>query len=180
MSDKQSLTITAFARAHGLSRATLLYYDRIGLLKPAGFSAAGYRLYGPRETERMVRINNFREAGIPLKSIQGILDGEDTDTLELALEQRLADLNAEIATLRSQQRLVAELLQRRGRQSRCHNVDVAQWVAMLEEAGVDEAGRLRWHQAFERDAPEAHHAFLISLGLDEAAIASIRQRSREK
>jgi len=180
VSDAQIKTITVFAREHGLSRATLLYYDRIGLLKPSGFSAAGYRLYGPQEEARMARIDTFREAGIPLKAIQGILEGEESDVLEAALEQRLTTLNAEIATLRSQQRLVAELLQREGRQSRCHNVDVAQWVAMLEEAGVDEAGRLRWHQAFERDAPEAHHAFLVSLGLDEEAIASIRQRSQEK
>jgi len=179
MSENKTMTITAFAKAYGLSRATLLYYDRIGVLKPAGLSAAGYRLYGPREAERMTRITTFREAGIPLKAIQDILDGTENDALELALEQRLAALNKEIATLRSQQRLAVELLQRQGRRSRYHSVDVKQWVAMLEEAGVDEAGRLRWHQAFERDAPEAHHAFLVSLGLDETAIASIRERSRE-
>jgi MerR family transcriptional regulator, thiopeptide resistance regulator len=173
------LTITAFARAHGLSRATLLYYDRIGLLKPGGLSSAGYRLYGEYEAERLTRINRFREAGIPLKAITAILDSDESDTLEAALERRLSDLNAEIVLLRSQQRLVAELLQREGRQSRCHNVDVEQWVAMLEEAGVDEAGRVRWHQAFERDAPEAHQAFLVSLGLDEKSIGAIRRRSRE-
>lgn len=178
MTAEQARTITSFAREYNLSRATLLYYDRIGLLKPAGFSPAGYRLYGPAESEWMARINTFREAGIPLKAIRAILDGEDSDAMEAALEERLSALNAEIAGLRSQQRLVAELLQRQGKQSRCHSVDVKQWVAMLEEAGVDEAGKLRWHQAFERDAPEAHHAFLVSLGLDEVAIADIRRRSR--
>jgi len=179
MKSDQPLTITAFAKKYGLSRTTLLYYDRIDLLKPAGLSPAGYRLYGRSETERMARINTFREAGIPLQKIRAILDGEDTDVLEAALEQRLAALNTEIAMLRSQQRVVAELLQRVGKHSRCHSVDVEQWVAMLEEAGVDEAGRLRWHQAFERSAPEAHHAFLVSLGLDETSIKEIRARSRE-
>lgn len=178
MTAEQAKTITAFAREYNLSRATLLYYDRIGLLKPAGFSPAGYRLYGPAESQRMARINTFREAGIPLKAIAAILDGEDSDALETALEERLSALNAEIAQLRSQQRIVAELLQRVGKQARCHNVDVNQWVAMLEEAGVDEAGRLRWHQAFERDAPQAHHAFLVSLGLDPEAIEDIRRRSQ--
>jgi DNA-binding transcriptional MerR regulator len=161
-----------------MSRATLLYYDRIGLLKPAGFTEAGYRFYGEREAERMRRIASFREAGIPLKAIRAILDGGDSDALETALEQRLDALNHEIAQLRAQQRLVAELLQRRGKAADARTVDVAQWVAMLEEAGVDEAGRLRWHQAFERDAPEAHHAFLRSLGLDDEAITEIRARSR--
>jgi len=36
--------ITELARKHGLSRSTLLYYDRIGLLTPSGRSEAGYRL----------------------------------------------------------------------------------------------------------------------------------------
>lgn len=180
MTAEQARTITAFAREFNLSRATLLYYDRIGLLKPAGLSPAGYRLYGPAESERMARINTFRDAGIPLKAIRAILDGEDSDAMDTALEERLSVLNAEIAELRTQQRLVAELLQRQGKQSRCHSVDVTQWVAMLEEAGVDEDGKLRWHQAFERDAPEAHHAFLLSLGLKVGEIEEIRRRSRQE
>lgn len=179
MIEDEPVTISAFARRYGLSRSTLLYYDRIGLLKPAGLSPAGYRLYGPIEAERMARINTFREAGVPLKAIQAILGAEDSDTMEAALEQRLSTLNREIAELRSQQRLVAELLQRQGSESRCHSVDVQQWVAMLEEAGMDEDGMMRWHQAFEREAPEAHHAFLISLGLNEQEVEEIRCRSCE-
>ena len=176
------LTITAFARRFGLSRAALLYYDRIGLLKPAGLSPAGYRLYGEREAERMVRIDTFRKAGLPLAAIREILDsgeGEKEGTLEAALERRLAALNRESAQLHAQQRLITRLLSREGSEPHYRNVNVTQWVAMLEEAGVDEAGRHRWHHAFERDAPEAHHQFLVSLGLDEAEIKEIRRQSRE-
>lgn len=177
-------TITAFAKRFGLSRSTLLYYDRIGLLKPAGFSPNGYRLYGERETARMRRIDTFRKAGIPLKAIREILDGMADDGeggggLEAALERRLIDLNQEIGQLHAQQRLVASLLRREGKRPRVRSVDVTQWVAMLEEAGLDEVARQRWHSAFERDAPEAHQEFLVSLGLDEEEIAEIRRRSRE-
>lgn len=179
MTVDEPVTITVFARRYGLSRATLLYYDRIGLLKPTGLSPAGYRLYGSDEAERMARINTFREAGIPLKAIQAIIDGDDGDTMEAALEQRLSVLNGDIAELRRQQQLVAELLQRESSGTRCHTVDVQQWVAMLEEAGMDEADMMRWHRAFERDAPEAHHAFLLSLGLDTDEIADIRARSKQ-
>ena len=35
------LTIGRLARQHGLSRSTLLYYDRIDLLHPSGRSSAG-------------------------------------------------------------------------------------------------------------------------------------------
>jgi len=171
-------TITAFAQRFGLSRATLLYYDRIGLLKPSGVSAAGYRLYGDREADRMERIDTYRKAGLPLRAIREILDNEGPDTLEAALRQRLAALNEELERVRAQQRLVVRLLGRDGGQPRCREIDVKQWVAMLEEAGVDEAGRLRWHHAFERDAPAAHQEFLESLGLDKPQIDDIRHRSR--
>lgn len=172
-------TITAFARRFGLSRTTLLYYDRIGLLKPAGSSPAGYRLYGEKEASRMARINTYRRAGLPLREILTILDDRGDGNLVKALEQRLTGLNEEIGRLRAQQRLVIELLGRAGQTRRCHNVDVSQWVAMLEEAGVDEAGRIRWHAAFERDNPEAHQAFLESLGLDVGEIAAIRRMAVE-
>ena len=42
------LTIGKLARKFDLSRSTLLYYDRIGLLKPSGRTRANYRVYTPR------------------------------------------------------------------------------------------------------------------------------------
>lgn len=171
-------TISAFARRFGLSRATLLYYDRISLLRPAGLSPAGYRLYGQAEAARMGRIHIYRQAGLSLEAIRAILDGYGGDDLQAALEQRLASLNREMDELRAQQRLIAQLLRRDGPEARYRHVDVNQWVAMLMEAGMDEAGLLRWHQAFERDAPEAHQAFLVSLGLPVQEIESIRRGSR--
>lgn len=173
-------TITAFAKRFGLSRGTLLYYDRIGLLKPAGTSAAGYRLYGEKESSRMKRIDTFRQAGLSLKAIGEILDGAGEDVVSGTLEQRLSDLNREIGELRAQQRLVLQLLQRQGQTPHSPGVNVEQWVAMLTEAGIDEAGQCRWHAAFERDNPQAHQAFLESLGLDDAEIANIRRHSSRR
>ncbi len=174
------LTITAFAKRFNLSRSTLLYYDRIGLLKPSGQSDAGYRLYSEADAERMQRIDTFRKAGLPLKAIREIMEetGAD-DGVEMALEQRLACLNREMAELKAQQHLVVQLLQRRGRHPRQSGVDVIQWVKMLEEAGMDENARRHWHMAFERDAPEAHEVFLRSLGLSDAEVIEIRSLSRE-
>ncbi|GAB6040781.1 MerR family transcriptional regulator [Endothiovibrio diazotrophicus] len=96
-------------------------------------------------------------------------------SVEQALEQRLIALNREIAQLHAQRRLVLGLLGGNHPAERNGTVGVDQWVRMLEEAGIDEAGRHRWHQAFERDAPAAHHQFLASLGLDEERIAEIRR-----
>lgn len=175
---RQYLTITAFAKRFGLSRSTLLYYDRIGLLKPASMNPSGYRLYGEAEKARMETINIYREAGLSLTEIREILDGKRGGALESALERRLIALDREIRDLHAQQHLVARLLKRNGKLRRYNTLDVDQWVAMLEEAGVDEAGLIRWHKAFERDAPQAHREFLVSLGLSKEEIADIRRRSR--
>jgi DNA-binding transcriptional MerR regulator len=171
-------TISAFARQFGLSRSTLLYYDRIGLLKPAGVSAAGYRLYGERETQRMQRIDSFRQAGLSLKAIRAIIEGVGEDQVSAALERRLADLNRDMEQLRAQQRLVVELLRRQGCEVQGQVLGVKQWVSMLNEVGVDEQGQLRWHAAFERNHPLAHQTFLASLGLPDREIADIRRRSK--
>ena len=44
--DEEMRTVKEVADLTGVSVRTLHYYDEIGLLKPSGVSAAGYRLYG--------------------------------------------------------------------------------------------------------------------------------------
>jgi hypothetical protein len=56
------------------------------------------------------------------------------------------------------------------------NVTKEEWVAMFEEAGLDEETMHRWHGIFEQRHPEAHQAFLEWLGIDAAEVAGIRQR----
>lgn len=69
-----ALTVKAVAELAGVSVRTLHHYDEIGLLKPAGQSAAGYRLYSQEDLERLQQILFFRELGFSLKEIRAILD----------------------------------------------------------------------------------------------------------
>ena len=110
-------TVGALARRFGLARSTLLYYDRIGLLRPSARSAAGYRRYGPGEEARLELICRYRRAGLDLAAIGRILDGPP-DGLVRALEARLAELDREIEARHDQVRLIAGLLQRPDR-ARC-------------------------------------------------------------
>ena len=48
----KTYSISQIARTCGLSRSTLLYYDRLGLLRP-GRTASGYRIYRERDLERL-------------------------------------------------------------------------------------------------------------------------------
>jgi MerR family transcriptional regulator, thiopeptide resistance regulator len=168
------LTIGRLARSNGLSRSTLLYYDRIGLLQPSTRSAAGYRGYSAADAERLRRILQLRDTGVPLHEIADLLDrrGELAEVLTRQLDR----LGEQIAELESRRRVVAAMLgvvpQGPTR------LDRETWTAMFRAIGLDDAAMWRWHAAFEAQAPEAHHSFLESLGLSSEEIAAVRNHRR--
>ena len=82
------MTVHEVSRLAGVSIRTLQYYDKIGLLHPAGYTDAGYRLYDDTELERLQHILLFRELEFPLKDIRAILDSPDFDRSK-ALEQQI-------------------------------------------------------------------------------------------
>lgn len=166
-------SISRLARAFGLSRSTLLYYDRIGLLAPSGRTGSGYRCYSKENYRRLERICQFREAGLTLKEIRGVLASGGKPGAKL-LDKRMRETAAMIVDLKNQQRVLAGMFSRIASGSTSGPVDVDLWVDMLEVAGMDEKARKRWHTEFERRAPEAHNEFLLSLGIPRAEVAKIR------
>lgn len=167
-------TVGRLAKRHGLSRSTLLYYDRIGLLSPGRHMKGEYRQYGDAEDTRLARICEFRRAGIPLEEIGRMLDGRTDSVVVDALENRLADLNREMEELREQQRFVAGLLGRNDLLHETGGMDKTTWVGLLSAAGFSEEDMWTWHVRFERTAPDKHEQFLRSLNIPEKEIAAIR------
>ena len=170
-------TVSALARRAGLSRSTLLYYDRIGLLRPSGRSAARYRLYGEDARARLEAIVTYRGVGLGLHEVRALLDARGGRTAAI-LTERLSRLNDEIERLREQERVIVRLLSNRALFRKARALDKSGWVEILAAAGLDDAAMHRWHIEFEARAPEAHGDFLASLGIPPAEIASIRAWSR--
>jgi len=167
------LTIGQLARRFSLSRTTLLYYDRIGLLRPSARTGAGYRLYDADAEARLADICVYRNAGLSLEAIVEMLDGPRTDETGL-LMARIRQLDGEIDRLRGQQLAIAELIAQSDGHTEAGLFDKANWVKILKSAGMDEAQMTAWHRAFEANAPDAHHAFLRWLGIGEDEIAKLR------
>jgi DNA-binding transcriptional MerR regulator len=161
----------------GLSRTTLLYYDELGLLRPGARSAKGYRLYSAADAERLRQICHYRKAGLPLGSIQRILDAPDR-TLAQALRRRLAELRREMDRLRDQQRFILGLLESSDVAAHEGPMTKRRWVQLLRAAGFSEADMDRWHADFERLSPEEHLEFLEFLGIPQPEIERIRERAR--
>jgi len=171
------LTIRQMAARFGLSRSTLLYYDRIELLRPDYRTSAGYRLYNAADCKRLEFICRFRSAGLSLARIKRLLERPQPtrSALATALHGRLTALNREIAALRRQQQVAVSLLQQTGATRRTRLMDKPRWIALLRAAGMDDAEMRRWHVEFERQSPEAHQDFLESLGIPAAEIRRIRR-----
>ena len=168
--------ISQLARLFRLSRSTLLYYDRIGLLRPSGRTGANYREYSDADRMRLEQICRYRRTGMSLETIASVLAAPRQKTVK-ALERRLEALNREIHDLRSQQQTIVDLLKDKSVIAGTRVMDKQRWVAVLRAAGLDDAAMGQWHVAFERMSPEAHQDFLESLGIDAAEIAEIRSWS---
>lgn len=65
----------------GASARTLQYYDEIGLLKPSGLTAAGYRLYDDEALQKLQHILFFKELGFKLQEINEFLSQPDFDKI---------------------------------------------------------------------------------------------------
>lgn len=83
------MTVNEVSKLTGVSIRTLQYYDKIGLLKPDGYTQAGYRLYDDTALETLQQILLFRELEIPLKDIKKIIESPSFDRSK-ALEQQIA------------------------------------------------------------------------------------------
>ena len=82
------MTVHEVSKLTGVSIRTLQYYDKIGLMKPTGYTQSGYRLYDDTALETLQQILLFRELEFPLKEIKEIISSADFDK-EKALEQQI-------------------------------------------------------------------------------------------
>lgn len=93
--------ISVAAKMIGLHPQTLRHYENIGLVTPER-SEGNIRLYSPANIDRLRQISRLTdELGVNLAGVQIILDmRERLEQLQLDIETRQAELEAEIARLR--------------------------------------------------------------------------------
>lgn len=99
-----TLTVGDVARLSGVTVRTLHHYDEVGLLSPSTRTDAGYRLYDDRDIDRLRTILTYRELGLGLDEIAGVLDGDvdATATLHAArdrIRERIVRLEAIASSL---------------------------------------------------------------------------------
>ena len=176
----ETFRITELARRFGLSRSTLLYYDRIGLLPPSGRTRAAYRLYSQEDAARLEHVLFYREAGLSLPEIKRLVENNENEKAcdGSILERRLREIGRELAALKSQQRIIAGMLKTSATGLNDLGLDRELWSSLQKACGLDGSALKRWHTEFERRAPGAHHDFLLNLGLSEKEAIQVRMLTK--
>ena len=141
--------ISELAQRVGVSRATLLYYEKLGLLKGQR-QANGYRVYSDADRQRLELMQQLQAGGLSLQECRACLDGKlDRDRLQ----QRLETLEDELAEKTRSRDLLSALLGRSSLKS--------------------------WHETLERVAPDLHRAWLMTQGFSSEDAACIALLSKD-
>jgi DNA-binding transcriptional MerR regulator len=89
-------TVGELAKRAGLTVRTLHHYEELGLLRPSARSEAGYRRYGDADVLRLHRVLALRDAGLSLKEIAPLLDGEAPQPLAAVLQAQIEQVEAQL------------------------------------------------------------------------------------
>jgi MerR family transcriptional regulator, copper efflux regulator len=96
------MKIGELAQRADVSIDTVRYYERDGLLTPAGRQASGYRVYGDTELKRIRFIRRAKALGFSLIEIRGLLAlSADPNVAEVKRRAvaKIADVDERIAEL---------------------------------------------------------------------------------
>ncbi|BBP47002.1 methyltransferase [Thiosulfatimonas sediminis] len=141
--------ISELAEKVGLSRSTLLYYEKLGLLHGAR-QANGYRLYSDKEVQRLHLLQQLQAGGLTLKECKSFLDSK---VERAVLEKRLQQLDEDIAQKQQARDLLAALL--------------------------GEGSLRFWHQQTDKLAPDAHLDWLKQQGFNEQQVLHLKWLSKD-
>ena len=141
--------ISELARELGLSRTTLLYYEKLDLIRGERLSN-GYRTYSDMDLQRLRLIQQLQSGGLTLKECKACLEAKVERSL---LVERLELLDQEIAQKQQSRDLLA---------------------ALLGEKSLND-----WHEMLDKVAPDAHLDWLIKQGFSETDAQRLRWLSKD-
>lgn len=99
------LTIGQFAALHGINKKTLMWYDEIGLFRPALVNPEnGYRYYSYYQSALLETILLLRELDVPIEEIQAFMKNRSAAGMERLLGEQIEALDQTIAHLRAVQK----------------------------------------------------------------------------
>lgn len=94
------LSIGQFAALHQINKKTLMWYDEIGLFRPAVIGENGYRYYSYYQSTILSTILMLRELNVSIPEIQKFIGNRSASSLEELLAVKVAEIDRDIQRLR--------------------------------------------------------------------------------
>ncbi len=96
------LTIGQFAALHGINKKTLMWYDEIGLFKPAAVNPVnGYRCYNYYQSPILETILLLRELDVSIGEIQDFMKNRSAQHMKELLDEKIGELDLQIMHLQA-------------------------------------------------------------------------------
>lgn len=127
------LTIGEMAKYFDLSKQTLLYYEKMGLLVPHKVEENGYRYYSRHECQLLEIIVSLKKINMPLKDIQEYLEERSADHFEKVLKHARDELTKELADIYTRKDQVESALEE---MHSCENMPLWTVFFGMEEEAV--------------------------------------------
>lgn len=90
-----------FADLCGVSKDTLLYYDKIGLFSPELVAENGYRVYSLDQVHTFDLLLLLRDSRLPLKQMKTYLENRNTEEMLSLLRKQSRALKEQIGQLQT-------------------------------------------------------------------------------
>lgn len=92
-------SIGQLAKMHGINKKTLMWYDEVGLLKPALIKSNGYRYYSVAQSFNLEIILMLRELEVPIAKIKDFLSKRTPENLNIVYALTLHEVEQKLARL---------------------------------------------------------------------------------
>ncbi len=145
------MQISELAAQTGVSAHALRHYEKLGLIQPAR-RASGYREYSDAMRREVIFIAMSRSIGFSLKAIAAQLPAYRAGRLTFgqmvdAMREHVAELDAQIGTLKSQRRAVIAHIAWMHKQQRTHEAKKARSLA------AGQSSKAPWPSVKRRNTP---------------------------
>lgn len=104
-------SVSRFSEICGVSRQTLIYYDKIGLFQPAHRERNGYRWYTHNQIEIIFLIQTLSAAGLSLKQIESYMQNYSPEKARNVFQESRQSLEKEIAVLQSRLDMICKRME---------------------------------------------------------------------
>jgi len=151
---KDFLTISDFAEWTGIPRSALIYYDRVGLLRPAYRGENNYRYYTYLQTITVNLINTLKSIGVPLETIGELMRNRTPEDLLDLLSAKEMDIVREMEHLLEAKKVITVVNNqiRKGLTADVKSISVAYLGSEAITVGPenDYSGDETFYNAFQR------------------------------